>query len=51
MADEFHDHWKVVPFDLNKKPKEDPDAYVIGYRYGSVQGWPDLHDSRSKEQG
>jgi len=26
MADEFHDDWEVVPYDLNKKPKEDPDA-------------------------
>ena len=24
---------------------------LIGYQYGSVRGWPDLHDSRSKEQG
>ena len=29
MADEFHDDWEVVPFDLNKKPKEDPDAYAL----------------------
>ena len=26
-------------------------ALVIGYRYESARGWPDLHDSRSKEQG
>jgi len=29
MAEEFHDDWEVVPFDLNKKPKEDPDAYAL----------------------
>jgi len=29
MADEFHDDWEVVPFDLNKKPKEDPDTYAL----------------------
>ena len=29
MADEFHDDWEVVPFDLNMKPKEDPDAYAL----------------------
>jgi len=29
MANEFHDDWEVVPFDLNKKPKEDPDAYAL----------------------
>jgi len=29
MADEFHDDWEVVPYDLNKKPKEDPDAYAL----------------------
>jgi len=29
MADEFHDDWEVVPFDLNKKPKEDLDAYAL----------------------
>jgi len=29
MADVFHDDWEVVPFDLNKKPKEDPDAYAL----------------------
>jgi len=29
MAKEFHDDWEVVPFDLNKKPKEDPDAYAL----------------------
>jgi len=29
MADEFHDDREVVPFDLNKKPKEDPDAYAL----------------------
>ena len=26
---EFHDDWEVVPYDLNKKPKEDPDAYAL----------------------
>jgi len=26
MAEEFHDDWEVVPFNLNMKPKEDPDA-------------------------
>jgi len=29
MADEFHDDWEVIPYDLNKKPKEDPDAYAL----------------------
>ena len=29
MADEFHDDWEVVPYDLNKKPKEDPDDYAL----------------------
>jgi len=29
MADEFHDVWEVIPYDLNKKPKEDPDAYAL----------------------
>jgi len=29
MADEFHDDWEVVPYDLNKKPKEDRDAYAL----------------------
>ena len=29
MADEFHNDWEVVPFDLSKKPKEDPDAYAL----------------------
>ena len=24
---------------------------VDRYRYESVRGWPDLHDSKSKEQG
>jgi len=29
MAEEFHDDWEVVPYDLNKKPKQDPDARVL----------------------
>ena len=29
MADEFHDDWEVVPYDLNKKPKEDHDDYAL----------------------
>jgi len=29
MADKFHDVWEVAPYDLNKKPKEDPDAYAL----------------------
>jgi len=29
MADEFHNDWEVVPCDLNKKPKEDPDDYAL----------------------
>ena len=29
MVEEFHDDWEVVPFNLNKKPKEDPDAYAL----------------------
>jgi len=29
MAEEFHDDWEVVLYDLNKKPKEDPDAHVL----------------------
>jgi len=29
MAEEFHDDWEVIPYDLNKKPKEDPDAYAL----------------------
>jgi len=29
MAEEFHDDWEVVPYDLNNKPKEDPDARAL----------------------
>jgi len=29
MAEDFHDDCEVVPYDLNKKPKEDPDAYAL----------------------
>ena len=29
MAEEFHDDWEVVPYNLNKKPKEDPDARAL----------------------
>jgi len=29
MANEFHDDWEVVPYDLNKKPKEDNDDYAL----------------------
>jgi hypothetical protein len=29
MADEFNPDWKIIPYDLNKKPKEDPDAYTL----------------------
>jgi len=29
MAEEFHDDWEVFPYDLNKKPKEDPDARAL----------------------
>ena len=29
MAEEFHDDWEVVPYDLNKKPKVDPDARAL----------------------
>ena len=29
MAEQFHDDWEVVPYDLNKKPKEDPDARAL----------------------
>jgi len=29
MAEEFRDDWEVVPYDLNKKPKEHPDAYAL----------------------
>jgi len=29
MAEELHDDWEVVPYDLNKKPKEDPDACAL----------------------
>jgi len=29
MANEFHDDWEVVPYDLNKKPKEDHDDYAL----------------------
>jgi len=29
MAKEFHDDWEVIPYDLNKKPKEDPDTYAL----------------------
>ena len=28
MGDEFNPDWEIVPYDLNKKPKEDPDAYA-----------------------
>jgi len=29
MAEEFHDDWEVIPYDLNKNPKEDPDAHAL----------------------
>jgi len=29
MAEEFHDNWDVVPFNLNMKPREDPDARAL----------------------
>ena len=29
MADEFNPDWEIVPYDLNKKPKEDPDACAL----------------------
>ena len=29
MAEEFHDDWEVVPYDLNKKLKEDPNAHAL----------------------
>jgi len=29
MAEEFPDDWEVVPYDLNKKPKKDPDAHAL----------------------
>jgi len=29
MPEEFHDDWEVVPFNLNMKPKEDPDARAL----------------------
>jgi len=29
MAEEFHDDWEVIPYDLNKKNKEDPDAHAL----------------------
>jgi len=29
MSEEFHDDWEVVPFNLNMKPKEDPDAHAL----------------------
>jgi len=29
MAEKFHDDWEVVPFNLNMKPEEDPDANAI----------------------
>ena len=29
MAEEFHDNWEVVPFNLNMKPMEDPDARAL----------------------
>jgi len=29
MAEEFHDNWEVFPFNLNMKPKEDPDAHAL----------------------
>jgi len=29
MAEVFHDDWEVVLYDLNKKPKEDPDAHAL----------------------
>jgi len=29
MAKEFHDNWEVVPFNLNMKPEEDPDARAL----------------------
>jgi len=28
MADKTHRNWEIVPYDLNRKPKDDPDAYV-----------------------
>ena len=29
VTEEFLDDWEVVPYDLNKKPKEDPDARAL----------------------
>jgi len=29
MADKFHDDWEVIPYDPNKKLKEDLDAYAL----------------------
>jgi len=29
MAKKFHDDWEVVPFNLNMKPEEDPDARAL----------------------
>jgi len=29
MAEEFHDNWEVVSYDLNKKSKKDPDAHAL----------------------
>jgi len=29
MAEKFHDDWEVVPFNLNMKPEEDPDARAL----------------------
>jgi len=29
MTEEFHDDWEVLPYDLNMKPKEDPDARAL----------------------
>jgi len=29
MAEKFHDDWEVVPFNLNMKLEEDPDARAL----------------------
>ena len=29
MANEFNPDWEIVHYNLNKKPKEDPDAYAL----------------------
>jgi len=48
MIDKLNiDMWMIVRPTVTTKAL----IQLIGYRYESVQGGPDFHDNRSKEQG